>query len=160
MIMISAIRDYYAYTEYHGDPDERVMPFFEKYFRFQHQRLPNYPVTSWAMARAGDNAEVVLWYYNRVYDPANPEASQWLIDVAQELLEHCEGFYGTCDDWITIYTDTTVRNHVVNTTQAMKTPAVQWQVTGTDRDRNAIREGLFNLSIDHGRVDGLANSDE
>ncbi|WP_343252989.1 beta-L-arabinofuranosidase domain-containing protein [Ligaoa zhengdingensis] len=160
MIMIEAIRDYYEYTEYIGAPDERVLPFFEKYFRFQHDRLPDYPVTSWAAARAGDNAEVVLWYYNRVCDPENPEASKWLIEVAQELMKNSHGIFGNYNDWTTIFIDSTVRNHVVNTTQAMKSPAVQFQYTGSERDRNAIREGIFNMGIDHARVDGLANSDE
>lgn len=160
MIMIEAIRDYYEYTEYIGAPDERVFPFFEKYFRFQHDRLPGYPVTSWAAARAGDNAEVVLWYYNRVCDPADPASSAWLIEVAQELMKNSHGIFGNYNDWTTIFHDSTVRNHVVNTTQAMKSPPVQYQFTGSERDRTAIREGMFNMGIDHARVDGLANSDE
>ncbi|WP_050697065.1 CBM35 domain-containing protein [Anaeromassilibacillus senegalensis] len=160
MIMIEAIRDYYEYTEYTGVPDERVLPFFKKYFRFQHDRLPGYPVTSWAAARAGDNAEVVLWYYNRVYDPEDPASSAWLIEVAQELMKNSHGIFGNYNDWTTIFHDSTVRNHVVNTTQAMKSPPVQYQFTGAERDRTAIREGIFNMGIDHARVDGLANSDE
>lgn len=154
MVAIQTIRDYYEATELAGDPDERVMPFFEKYFRYQAERMKTKPLSDyWAEARGGDNIEVVLWYYNRVYDPTHPEASDWLIDLCNLIDE-------STFDWSTIFNETTVREHVVNTTQALKTPAVLYQITGDEYDKNAIREGIFNMSIDHGRVDNLANSDE
>lgn len=154
MVVISTIRDYYEATEREGTPDPRVLPFFEKYFRFQEMRLPSKPLSNhWAEARGGDNMEVVLWYYNRVYDPRQPEQSDWLIDLVHELDK-------STFNWSDIFTDTTVRHHVVNTTQAMKMPAVRYQVTGDDRDRNALREGIFNMGIDHGRIDNMASADE
>ncbi|WP_343277439.1 family 43 glycosylhydrolase, partial [Ligaoa zhengdingensis] len=151
MVMVQILRDYYEATVYAGEPDERIIDFLEKYFRYQQEQKPQ--LSSWGSARGGDNIEVVLWYYNHIYDPANPEASEWLIDLANTL-------YATTYNWTDVFTDTTVRQHVVNTTQGMKTPAVIYQITGSQRDRNALREGLFNLGIDHGRVDSLANADE
>ncbi|WP_343274646.1 family 16 glycoside hydrolase, partial [Ligaoa zhengdingensis] len=159
MVVIQTLRDYYEATELEGNPDERVLPLFENYFRFQLEQLPRHHLASWAASRGGDNVEVVLWYYNRVYDPANPSESEWLIDLAK-LLESQTISQNSSRHWTDIFTNTTSREHVVNTTQAMKTPAVIWQFTGDDADRNALREGLRNMGIDHGRIDNLANSDE
>lgn len=72
MMVIQAISDYYKATEYQGNPDERVLPFFERYFRYQAERLKSKPLEFWAASRGGDNIEVVLWYYNRACDPQSP----------------------------------------------------------------------------------------
>ncbi len=159
MVVIQTLRDYYEATEWEGNPDSRVLPLLENYFRFQLQQLSTHKLNSWAASRGGDNIEVVLWYYNRVYDPQNPEDSLWLIDLAK-LLESQTRSQNSGKTWTDIFTNTTSREHVVNTTQAMKTPAVIWQFTGLEEDRNALREGLRNMGIDHGRIDNLANSDE
>lgn len=103
---------------------------------------------------------MVLWYYNRIYNPDRPQDSAWLLEVARELMKNSHGIFGNTGDWTAVFTGSTVRNHVVNTTQAMKSPAVQFQFTGAAADRNALREGIFNMGIDHSRADGLANSDE
>lgn len=62
--------------------------------------------------------------------------------------------------WYDIFTTTTVREHVVNTTQAMKTPAVMSQIPGYEDHRSVLKNCMLNVGIDRGRVDGLANSDE
>lgn len=153
MPMLVAIRDYYEATEYLGTPDERVMPFFEKYFRYQLKTLPSRPLTSWAQARGGDNLEVVYWLYNRLYDESDPSASDWLLDLAK-LIE------SQTTDWTNSFTNTTVREHVVNTSQALKTPVLYYQQSGSAADRDALKNALLNISIDHGRIDTLPNADE
>ncbi|WP_343274643.1 family 16 glycoside hydrolase, partial [Ligaoa zhengdingensis] len=95
----------------------------------------------------------MYWLYNRLYDSSNPSATKWLLDLGA-LLE------SQTTDWTYQYNDTTVRQHVVNTSQGMKTPAVFYQYSGEERDKIALQNGLLNMSIDHGRVDGLPNSDE
>ncbi len=153
MPMLMAIRDYYEAMEYLGSPDERVLPFLENYFRYQLNTLPTNPLQSWAIARGGDNVEVVLWLYNRLYDSSAPQDSQWLLELAELLLSQTT-------DWTEVFTNTTVREHVVNTSQALKTPALAYLLSGDAADKNAIAAGLLNISIDHGRVDGLPNADE
>lgn len=153
MPMLMAIRDYYEATENLGTPDERVIPFLEKYFRYQLTALPSSPLQSWAIARGGDNLEVVIWLYNRLYDQSNPEASEWLMELADILISQTT-------DWTGQFNNTTVREHVVNTGQALKTPALRYLISGSDTDKYAFETGLLNISIDHGRIDGLPNADE
>ena len=153
MPVLMAIRDYYEATEAAGEPDERVLPFMEKYFRYQLDELPHRPLSNWADARGGDNIDSVFWLYNRVYDPANPDASQWLLDLGTLLLRQTT-------NWEDQYNNTTVRQHVVNTSQGMKTPPVYYQLDQSEKYRTALQNGIFNMSLDHGRIDGLPNSDE
>ena len=154
MVVLLTLQDYYEATEYYGDPDERVLPFLENYFRYQLEHIDEWPLNQyWDEARGGDNIEVVLWLYNRLYDANNPDESAWLITLANKL-------YQSTYKWTDILQDTTSRQHVVNTTQGLKTPAVMYQITGAEKDKTALRYGIENYSIDHGRVDGLANADE
>ena len=159
MVILQVIRDYYEATALQGTPDERVLPFFDKYFRYQLNRLPQKPLNSWAASRGGDNIEVLLWYYNHAYDEQNPTDSDWIITLA-ELLASQTKSQDSGLNWNDVFTKTTVREHVVNTTQAMKTPAVLSQLPGRENDKDTLKEGIFNMGLDHGRVDKLANSDE
>ena len=154
MVVLQLLRDYYEATELEGNPDERVMDVLGGYFKFQQNYLnTNHVLDYWASARGADNIDVVLWYYNRVYDEANPEASDWLIDLAYTI-------YSYSYNWTDIYTDGTARQHVVNTTQGWKSPAVIWQLTGNERNRDGLWYALRNMGIDHGRIDNLPNADE
>lgn len=153
MPMLMAIRDYYAATVRRGNPDERVIPFMTKYFEYQAQKLPSEPLVSWAAARGGDNIDSVYWLYNMTYDESNPEATKWLLDLATLIKSQTQ-------DWTRIFNDTTVREHVVNTSQALKMPILYYQQSQSQGDRDAFMNSLFNISIDHGRIDGLPNSDE
>ena len=48
--------------------DVRVEPFLARYFAFQRAEFATYPLAAeskWAVARAGDELEVVLWLYRR-----------------------------------------------------------------------------------------------
>lgn len=153
MPMLMAIRDYYEATENLGTPDERVLPFLEKYFRYQLATLPSSPLTSWAVARGGDNVEVVYWLYNRLYDAAAPDDSAWLLELAELLLSQTT-------DWTDTFTNTTAREHVVNTAQGLKTPVMRYLLSGSAEDKNAFETGLLNISIDHGRIDDLPAADE
>lgn len=159
MVILQVIRDYYEATSLEGNPDPRVLPFFEKYFRYQEQRLPGKQLESWAASRGGDNVEVLLWYYNHIYDENNPTASDWIVDLA-ELLASQTISQDSRLNWNDVFNNTTVREHVVNTTQAMKTPAVLSQLPGREQDKDSLKQGIFNMGLDHGRVDKLANSDE
>ena len=159
MVALQVIRDYYEVTEQKGNPDERVLPFLDKYFRYQRTRLPGKPLESWAASRGGDNIEVLLWYYNRVFDANNPTDTDWIIDLAILLAGQTKS-QDSGLNWIDVFNTTTVREHVVNTTQAMKTPAVLSQLPGRESDKDALKQGIFNMGLDHGRVDNLANSDE
>jgi hypothetical protein len=153
MPVLMALRDYYGYTEHIGAPDARVLPFMEAYFRYQLENLPRYRLSNWADARGGDNIDSVFWLYNRLYDAADPEDTEWLLRLGELLISQT-------NNWADIYNTSTARYHVVNTSQGLKTPAVYYQYNGDAAWRNAAANGIFHWGIDHGRIDGLPNADE
>ena len=153
MPVLMALRDYYEAKLMRGEEDTRILSFMENYFRGQLKLLPGRPLESWAHARGGDNIDSVLWLYQKLYDLARPDETDWLLELANLLSSQTQ-------DWVTIMQETTVREHVVNTSQAMKTPPLLWQISGDTRAKSALQKGLEHIAIDHGRIDELPNSDE
>lgn len=154
MPMLMAIRDFYEAENLRGNTKDsaRVLNFFEKYFSFQERELPKRPLDGWARARGGDNAEVVLWYYNEC-KKLTGEDKAWLPKLAKLLIDQSE-------DWVDIFANSGARHHVVNTTQAYRTPYLKYQLTENDADKEALWKGFDNIRADHGRIDNLPNADE
>lgn len=162
MPMLCAIRDFYEAVDAKPESERtemervyygKVLDFLERYFRYQEKELPRRPLSNWADARGGDNLEVVYWFYNKRYDAQNPSATDWLISLGELI-------YSQTQNWEDIYNNSTVRQHVVNTSQGMKTPAVYAQYKADKKYRDALANGIDHMGIDHGRIDGLPNSDE
>lgn len=153
MPVLMALRDYYEARLRLGQEDTRILPFMENYFRGQLKLLPGRRLESWAHARGGDNIDSVLWLYQKLFNPSVPEKTEWLIDLANLLASQTQ-------DWVSLMQEGTVREHVVNTSQAMKTPPLLWQISGDDRAKTALQKGLAHIAVDHGRIDELPNSDE
>lgn len=62
MIMLKVLQQYYMATG-----DKRVIDFMIRYFKYQQETLPKYPLghwTFWANRRGADNLAVVYWLYN------------------------------------------------------------------------------------------------
>ena len=55
------------YAEATGDP--RVIPFLDRYFRFQLQSLPAQPLSMWAAARGQEQLLPMLWLYRKTGEP-------------------------------------------------------------------------------------------
>ena len=149
MVVLYYLRDHYEATG-----DERVTPFLLNYFRHQLKALPGRPLRDWGKARAGDNIDVVLWTYNRTGEP-------FLLDLAKLLNEQAypwssifadNRFYGFGEDFHP--------HHIVNVSQALKTPAVVWQLTNADADRAAFAKGVAHLDRQYGRIDGQVSGTE
>lgn len=151
MIVLHYMRDYYE-----ASGDERVPAFLETYFRFQLKTLPSHPLfkeSKWAMARGGDNLEIVLWLYNL-------NGEQWLLDLAQLLIEQT-------NEWHKYYADGSGNNaypeHIVNVMQGLKTPPLVYLVSGEATHKNAFciatsPQGWLMKKC--GRVDGMLNGTE
>ncbi|MEA4938422.1 MAG: glycoside hydrolase family 127 protein [Christensenella sp.] len=55
-----------AVTQYHeATGDERVLPFLDRYFRFQLEHLPQQPLSMWAAARGQEQLLPMLYLYRQ-----------------------------------------------------------------------------------------------
>ena len=151
-----AIRDWGEATG-----DARGVPFLLRYFRHQLDRLPAHPLLSdsyWAMARVGDNLEVVLWLRRRT-------GETWLTALADLLAKQSA-------DWTSYYlrggTDDRqlgFRNHIVNFMQGLKEPSLARSICSVDGDAGCA---AYAAAFDpdgwafqaHGRPDGMLNGTE
>ena len=64
------------YAEATGDP--RVLPFLDRYFRYQLQTLPAQPLSMWAAARGQEQLLPMLWLYRKTGEP-------YLLELAELL---------------------------------------------------------------------------
>ena len=132
MIALWLVRDWAEATG-----DARVVPFLEKYFAFQRQEFATCPISGdsmWAVARTGDEMDVVYWLYDQT------GKAEWL-DFARTLSKESA-------DWTSFYRrggdpgrlkNTGYRCHIVNFMQGLKTPALQWRLDGDPAKRAAYR---------------------
>jgi len=132
MIALWLVRDWCEAT---GDP--RVEPFLVRYFAFQREAFKTYPLAAeskWAVARAGDELDVVLWLYRRT--------------GKDEWLEFAKALASQSADWTTYYyrggdpagpNANGCRSHIVNFMQGLKTSALQYLLDGDVKRRDAYR---------------------
>ncbi|MDA3853302.1 MAG: glycoside hydrolase family 127 protein [Bacteroidales bacterium] len=149
MPMLYAIRDHYDATK-----DERVLPFLTQYFRYELDNLDARPLNGWGKTRAGDNIEIVFWLYNRTED-------DFLLSLADKLKTQAY-------DWTYILTNNTFMDfgadffpkHNVNVPQGIKMPAIYYQKSGAEADRQAYAKGSQHLDCDHGQPQGMQSGNE
>ena len=135
MIALWTLRDWCEATG-----DERIVPFMEKYFAFQRQLFAEGDSlakdSQWAVARAGDEIDVVLWLWRKT------GKSEWL-DFARMLA-------AMSADWTEYYHRggsgaggaLGYRMHIVNYMQGLKTPPLKWLIGGSEEDRTAFHAAL------------------
>ncbi|MDF2988979.1 MAG: hypothetical protein K0R50_4489, partial [Eubacterium sp.] len=149
MPMLYAMRDYYEATG-----DQRVITFMTNYFHYQAANLSGRPLTDWSKARVGDNIDTVLWLYNRTNDES-------LLDLADMLknqgYDHTsifsnDNFFGFGSDFHP--------NHNVNVSEDIKMPAIYYQRSGSEADKNAFRLGDGHLLKYHGQITGMSSGTE
>ena len=157
MIAIQLLRDWADATG-----DVRIVPFLERYFRFQRAEFEAYPLSAesrWAVARAGDELDVVLWLYGKT------GKGEW-----REFAE-CVAAQST--DWTRYYrrggnpgngdNGNGFCCHIVNFMQGLKTPALQWRLDGDNLKRTAYHAAFSSdgwLMKCYGRPDFMLNGSE
>lgn len=149
MVALKIIKQYYMATG-----DKRVIPFFDKYFRYQLKMLPKYPLdnwTFWGAQRGGDNLEVVLWLYN--------------LTGEKYLLELGELIHNQSTKWSEIFYDGTMLRtqnsmHCVNLGQGFKEPVVFYQQSKDPKLLEAMRRGEKAIHDYLGLPTGLWAGDE
>ena len=156
MIALWTLRDWCEATG-----DARVVPFMEKYFAFQRGCFAGGDSfakdSPWAVARAGDELDVVLWLHRKT------GKAEWL-DFARIVA-------AMSADWTAYYRNggwggwgpEGYRAHIVNFMQGLKTPPQKWLLGGGEADRTAFRAALcadgWAIKM-HGRPDRAVNGTE
>lgn len=157
MLALVLLRDWAAATG-----DKRVIPFLERYFRFQSAEFRTYPFSAesrWAVARAGDELDVVLWLDGKT------DRDEWRAFAESVAVQST--------DWARYYKrggnpgDGASANgfcsHIVNFMQGLKTPALQWRLDG-DEAKRMVYHSAFSpegwLMKCYGRPDGMLNGSE
>ena len=73
MVALKALRQYFTATN-----DKRVLVLMDKFFKYQYRTLDEKPLKYWAVARGGDNMELVAWLYNLT-------GQKYLLELAKKL---------------------------------------------------------------------------
>ncbi len=163
IVMLKALTQYQEFTQ-----DPRILPFIDKYFRYQLSQLPGRPLRDWGKFRWQDALLSVLWLYNRT-------GSAYLLDLARLLRK--QGY-----DWMAQYAkfqyteritaefikldednglkDLALATHGVNNGMAVKTGPVWSMVSADDADRRAVLTMIGELDKYHGLPNGMFSCDE
>lgn len=149
MVALKIIKQYYMATR-----DSRVIPFLDKYFRYQLKMLPKFPLdnwTFWGAQRGGDNLEIVLWLYN--------------LTGEKYLLELGELIHSQSTKWSQIFYDgemlrTQNSMHCVNLGQGFKEPVIYYQQSKDPKLLEAMRRGEKVIHDYLGLPTGLWAGDE
>ncbi|MGH7952180.1 MAG: beta-L-arabinofuranosidase domain-containing protein [Limisphaerales bacterium] len=143
------LKDYYEATA-----DPRVPMVLSNYFHYMLANLPSRPLNEWAKARAGDEMAVALWLYNRNGDTN-------LLNLVNLLRQQAY-------DWSGIFTSNSFDlhgtdfqpKHNVNVEEALKLPAVYYQLSRQASDRDAITLGIDNLMRENALSFGINSGTE
>ena len=135
--------------------DDRVLPFMERYFRYQLAELPRRPLDDWARARAAENLLVLAWYLRRRPDGEGGQVAALLdgqgLDWEECLADNPPlGFTRSWDPY----------RHVVNVAMGLKLPAVRYLFDGSSGHLRRLDRALDNIGRHHGQVTGMFSGDE
>ncbi|MCH5597143.1 beta-L-arabinofuranosidase domain-containing protein [Niabella ginsengisoli] len=135
MIMLWCLQSYYEYSQ-----DKRVLPFMEKYFRWQYN-LPDSMLLEdyWENSRGGDNMLSVYWLYNRT------TGKEWLLELAEKLHRNTANWRTpkSLPNW-----------HNVNIAQCFREPATYYMQSGNDADLTATYNVFQLIRERYGNVPG------
>jgi len=151
MVMLKVFQQYYTATQ-----DKRVIDLLLRYFKYQNENLPEYPLghwTFWGNRRGADNLAVVYWLYN--------------ITKEKFLLNLAETIHKQTYDWTAAYSGNVFRQtnpmpdqHCVNIAQGLKAPVIYYQQHPDKKYLDAVKAGLTSLKEVHGFVNGMYGGDE
>lgn len=148
MVALYVMKDYYEATN-----DARVLTFMTNYFHYQAAQLPARPLRDWGKVRVGDNIDTVLWLYNRTDD-------SFLLQLADTLAEQGYPITDTfTNDGFQNFGNDFQPTHSVNVNEAIKMPAIYYQRSHDNVDRDAFQAGVTNLNK-HTQITGMPSGTE
>ena len=148
MVALYALKDYYE-----ASGDARVLPFMSNYFQYQVDHLPDQPLKDWGKIRVGDNIDTVLWLYNHTEEPFLLNLADTLAGQGYPISDMFNNnkFQDFGDDF--------QPTHAVNVNEAIKMPAIYYQRSHSNSDRDAFKKGVNNLS-NHNQITGMPSGTE
>lgn len=149
-VLLKALTQYYEASE-----DARVVGAMERFLQRLQSQLEQIPLTSWAQLRGADLVLSIYWLYRRTNE-------EWLLALARTVQQQTF-------DWQAQFARFTYKekqtqwkfqSHVVNNAMALKQPALWYQLTHNELDRQAVEHMIETLDTYHGQVTGLFSGDE
>ena len=154
MVALKVLMSYYEATQ-----EKRVLSLMAGYFAYQNVMLAARRLDSWGAARAADNLLAVCWLYNITGDAFLLELAAKLSAGGMDWAE-LQARYGLARILPYAHYRSNMATHVVNNAQGIKTPAVQYLVSGDKWQRGAARQSIANLMRHHGQPNGIWSGDE
>lgn len=134
MPMLWCLQSWYEYTK-----DKRVLPFMERYFKFE-LTVPDSAFLKdyWENSRGGDNMLSVYWLYNHT-------GEAWLLDLATKLDRNTANWKQKNDlpNW-----------HNVNVAECFREPATYYQQSHKPEDLDATYNDFRLIRNIYGQVPG------
>ena len=149
ILATDTLKDYYEATA-----DPRVPTVLDNYFHYLLANLPARPLNDWAKARAGDEMAVALWLYNRNGD-TNLLA---LVNLLRRQAYDWPGIFTS--NRFELYGTDFQPKHNVNVEEALKLPAVYYQLSRRAGDRDALTLGLDHLLRENALSFGINSGTE
>lgn len=158
MVMLKVLQQYYDATQ-----DKRVLPFMEKYFKYQQEALTKVPLskwTEWAVSRGAENMYVAQWLYSKTKTPFLLQLSEKLRQQSfpwssllggRDWVMHATSFQGE-QGWM--------NRHGVNVAMAIKEPALNYERTGNIKYIDTLNRGWKDIMLLHGLPNGIFSADE
>ena len=144
-------------TQYHEvTGDDRVIPLMRKFFKYMKRQLPTNHIHSWGVVRWADMVLSIIWLYNRNGDPDLLELADMVMRQGYDWSYHFHDFGHTEKQTKRFW----MRTHVVNNAMGVKTPGVQWELTGWQEHKDGVGVTLSMLDEYHGTSVGIFTGDE
>ena len=159
MLALHYLRDYQEATG-----DERIIPFLLRYADYHLRNLDRKSLrqdSPWAMCRAGDEIEVLLWLHAKTQNHIPLTLAAKLLEQAADWTRYYH--FGGDGGWNLGY-----REHIVNFMQGLKLPALQARLLpdshplrplALDAYRAAFGPTSWAMAM-HGRPDRMLNGME
>lgn len=163
MVMLKALAQY---QEASGDP--RVIPFMQRYLRYQHAALGSRPLTSWGKFRWQDEVLSIAWLYRRTADGFLLELAKLVQSQGHDWQAEYRSFpFRQPVTWAVIHAhgddgsgEFALSSHGVNNGMGVKTGPVWYLFSGDLSDRNNVFTALSALDRYHGLPNGMFSCDE
>ncbi|MBQ2433063.1 MAG: glycoside hydrolase family 127 protein, partial [Clostridia bacterium] len=178
MISIKALYQYFTATL-----DKRVLPFMDKFFRYEYKNLSEKPLRGWAVARGGENMLAALQLYNitgqkylielckklkaqtldwpnifHTFPNIQPmsRSLNWQ-RLSEALKEEADGLKGTDQPY---FNTEYHQSHVVNVAMGLTTPGVINMFKSGFKEQGGFKFGWQKLMKHHGVAYGMFTGDE